>query len=202
MHASIATERPPYVTFETRAVEDNSVIGQRTYKDVIFALITPQGSKDRIEKVAVEWLATLQEQVHQGRFRPEWLAQYQATFKAWQNDQEPPVDGTRLRDWPGASPAQIKTMTELRLRTIEDLAAANEETITRLGMGGRALVLKAQDWLKANKDMAPALEELSTLRLRNKEQEDQITNMSTQLSQMQAQLNVLMQAQPAGLKPL
>lgn len=187
------TERPPYVRFESRAVEDrsNPDTTVKAFRDVDYALVTPMGSKDVAEKVVADWFQHLREQVQQGRFKAEWLMAFEGAYKAWKNDQEPPVDGLRLRDWPGITPAQIKTLTELRFRSVEDLAAANEETIHRLGMGGRALVQKAQDWLKASKDMAPTLEELSRLRVANEDQARQLSEALAAIGQLQAQVDIL-----------
>lgn len=50
--------------------------------------------------------------------------------------------GTDIRNWPVVSPAQIKNLFELHVHTIEDLAAANEEVISGIGMGGRMLKQK------------------------------------------------------------
>jgi hypothetical protein len=201
MQVGVAQERPPYVTFEVRPVEDRerSTQAQLAFKDVDFAIITPMGSKDRVERIASEWFVQLREQVAQNRFKHEWLTAFQNAYNAWKNDQEPPVDGTALRNWPAATPAQIKTMTDLRLRSVEDLAAANEEVIHRLGMGGRALVEKAREWLRSSKDIAPALEELSRLKVRNNELESQVSSMATQMQEMQAMLKTLVPAGAAGI---
>ena len=67
----IAEDRPPYVQFELRAVEDRSALietGHYGSKDVAFALITPAGSKDRVERNAEEWLEHIRTQVEEERF--------------------------------------------------------------------------------------------------------------------------------------
>jgi predicted RecB family nuclease len=56
-------------------------------------------------------------------------------------------------------PAQIKTLLDINVRTVEELAAANEETLNRVGMGGRALKQKAIIWLESSKRSAESLTE-------------------------------------------
>lgn len=162
--------RPPYVSFETRAVEDRAAsvdAGHYVAKDEIYAIITPAGSKDRTERVASEWFEQLAEQVRQERFPAEWLRSYKAMFKEWQEGNEPAVDGTDVRHWSVASPAQVAMLLNFKVRTVEDLSVANEETIGRLGMGARALKQRAIDWLAASKDSGKLTETVSSLRNEN-----------------------------------
>lgn len=68
---AVAEARPPYVMFETRAVEDRAASlekGHYVTRDVDYAIITPMGSKDRTERVIKEWFDQLQQQVAEGRF--------------------------------------------------------------------------------------------------------------------------------------
>lgn len=178
-------DRPPYVSYELRSVEDRSTSTETTkaYKDVAFALITPMGSKDRIERVASEWFVQLRRQTEEGRFKHEWLYGLEKQYEAWKNDQEAPVDGTPLKAWPMVTPAQYKTLTDLRLRSVEDLACANEEVISRIGMGGRTLSQKAKEWLESSKASAP-LEELSRLKVENSELRAQVGQMSADLKEL------------------
>lgn len=194
MQLGITPERPPYVTYELRAVEDRSASmeGRMAFKDVAYALITPMGSKDRFERVVSEWFVQLEKDVQNGRFNPGWLRNFRAQFHAWQNDQEAPIDGTPLKMWPLATPGQIKSMTDLRLRSVEDLAAANEEVIHRLGMGGRTLVQKARDFLEASKSSVP-LEELSRVKAENE-------TLRTDIGELRGQVKDLL-AVVGQLKP-
>lgn len=159
--------KPPYITFEKRAVERRKTAeegGEVFYVDVDFAMVTPHGSKDTVEKVVEDWLKQLKFEVQQQRFPQEWLNSYKASYEAWRNDQEPPLDGTDVRNWAAASPAEIKALIAARILTLEILATANEETIGRLGMGGRALKDKAIDYLTAKEGTAPLVQQLSALR--------------------------------------
>lgn len=192
MQASIAPERPAYVVFETRPLEDRTGAseGRLAYRDVDYAIITPMGSKDRLERVVSEWFTNLEAQVRAQRFDPSWLAGYKEAYKAWKEDREAPVSGTSLRDWPVLSPGQIKSLMDLRLRTVEDLAGANEETLSRIGMGARTLQQKAQNWLTMARESAP-VEEITNLRQQNKDLTGQVQSLVQQIRDLQGIVNQL-----------
>jgi hypothetical protein len=74
---------------------------------------------------------------------------------------------------------------------VEDLAQANEETISRLGMGGRDLKSKAVSWMAAAAGPGKVAEELSALRAslsdataRNEVLEKQVRDLATQLAKL------------------
>lgn len=163
-------ERPPYIVFETRPIEDRAASiknGRWTSKDTAFVIITPQGSKDRIERNAEEWFTQMTQQVDEGRFPRKWLDAYRGSYEAWKKDEEPPVIGAPIRNWPVVSPSQYKVLRDLRILTVEDLAQANEETLGRIGMGGRALKAKAVEWLAAASGLGIQVEEAERLRADN-----------------------------------
>lgn len=200
MTITIAEARPPYVTFEFRAEEDREAsitAGHYVAKDVAYALITPRGSKDRIERVAVEWFAQLKSDADSGRFPPEWTKHFERAFHEWKEGREAPISGTAVENWPAVSPAQLKTLQHLHIRTIEDLAAANEETIHRLGMGGRALKQKAVDWLSSAAGAGRASEEMSALRAELANLQERNASLESQLREFAAIARDLQSAKAA-----
>jgi len=199
---AIAEARPPYVTFELRAVEDREATiteGRFVAKDVAYAIITPQGSKDRIERVAEEWFAQLEQQSREDRFPGEWLRAFKSAFKDWQEGHEPAVNGTDVRNWPAASPAQVKALLDVRVRTVEDLAAANEETINRLGMGGRALKARAVEWLASASSTGKQAETLAALKAENADLKSRNDSLEAQLRDLAARLEAVEKAGPKKL---
>lgn len=189
-----AEERPPYVAFETRAVEDRTASlaqGCPVTRDVDFAVITPAGSRDMIEREVSDWFVMLAGQVAEGRFSALWFDGYKRSFELWKQGQETPESGTPVKNWPMASPAEVKMLLELRVRTVEDLANANEETILRLGMGGRALKDRAAAYIKAvgpskiANEIAALRVELDNLRVRNETLEEQNQKL---MAQVEAQI--------------
>lgn len=197
----IAKDRPPYVTFEVRAEEDRTKsleAGHFVAKDVVYALVTPMGSKDRLERVASEWLDKLRQDTAEGRFPQEWLQHFVNAHKAFIEGNEAPLSGTAIANWPPVSPAQVKTLQGLHVRTVEDLAAANEEVLGRIGMGGRALKQRAIDWLASAKDVGKVGEEISAMRVANEDLARRNEELQTQLQELARQVAALTPAQPAA----
>ena len=191
--AAVADERPPFVSFEVQAIEDRDAsnkAGHFVGKNVIYVYITPKGSKDRHISVAEEWLVKLKAQVAQGRFKQEWYDGYCRAYEAFKSGQQPVLDGTDIRNWRVASPAQIKTLVDINIRTIEDMAQANEETIARLGMGGRALKEKAREWLAAA-DQGKQTEAMDVLRAENENLKVRNETLEAQVASLAARLDAL-----------
>lgn len=161
-------ERPPYVAFETRAIEDRNAsieAGHYVAHDVDYVVITPAGSKDQIERVADEWLAQIRKQSAEGKYNPVWVQHFEAVYRQWKETNTIPDNGTSIKAWPLLSPAQVATVLAANIRTVEDLAAANEDAIRRLGMGGRDLKARAVAWLESAKDTGKVAAENAALRV-------------------------------------
>ncbi len=189
--------KPPYVVFETRDIEDREAsiaAGHYVGKDIVFAIVTPAGTRDRIEKVAEEWLAGVEEGVKQERIPASWLSAYKRALDDFRNSRETPEFGTPVKDWPGASSGQIKLLLDINVRTVEELASANEEVVQRIGMGGRALKQKAQAWLDSSNDVGKVASEIEKLRQRNEELEQRDIERNEQLEKMQRQIDALVPA--------
>lgn len=148
----VQKERPPYVTFEVRAVKDaeaSEAAGRAVYKDTDFAIIVPIGGKDKIEREVVGWLEAVGRQVEDQRTPEEWLRHFKAIYNAWKEGQEIPLNGLSVKMWPIATPSDVKNLLDANIKTVEDLASANEEMLRRLGIGGRSLKTKAQAYLES-----------------------------------------------------
>lgn len=181
MTPSVREDRPPFVQFETRAIENGSADGAASFRDVDFVIITPQGSKDKIEKVATEWLDQCRSQVKEARLPQTWFNHYKAIYDAFKEGKEAPVNGKPLITWTPASPGQIKTLLTYGLRSVEDLANANEEVIARLGMGGRQLRQLAINWLAEAKEIGVSAVQITELQAQNAVLKEQVERLSTQV---------------------
>lgn len=174
-------ERPPYVAFETRAIEDRNAsidAGHYVARDVDYVVITPAGSKDQIERIASEWMAQIRKQSAENRYNPVWVQHFEAVYKQWKETNTIPDNGTSIRAWPLLSPAQVATVLAANIRTVEDLAAANEDGIRRLGMGGRDLKNKAVAWLDSAKDTGKVAAENAALKLEMDALKAQVAELS------------------------
>lgn len=186
--------KPPYVQFENRVVEDREAsiaAGHFVGKDVVFAIVTPAGTRDRIERDAEEWLENVKEGVKQERMPSFWYDAYKRALQDFRESRETPEFGTPIMDWPGASPAQIKLLLDIGIRTIELLADANEETVQRIGMGGRALKQKAQAWLDASIGKGKVAAELEKLRVANATLEKRDAEREEEFKKLKAQVAAL-----------
>lgn len=180
--------RPPYVIFETRAVEDRTASvdsGHYVPKDVVFALVTPAGTKDRLEKEADAWLEGILEGVRQERIPADWYDQYKDALERYRRNQEIPENGISILNWPAVSPAQTRLLLDLNLRTVEDVAAMTEEAVQRIGMGARALKARAQAYLDTAKTTGVPAAELETLRQKNSELEARNDDLTTRIETLE-----------------
>jgi hypothetical protein len=154
-------------------------------------IVTPAGTRDRIEREATAWLANIEEGVKQERIPSMWLTAYRQALEAYKQQREAPEFGSPIIDWPSASPAQIKTLLDINVRTVEELAAANEETLGRVGMGGRALKQKAIIWLESSKDSGKLTEEVAQLRIENEELKLRDAEREQRLAQLEKTVEAL-----------
>jgi len=183
MSVALAPQRPPYTEFKVIAKDDpkKSVeLGYRVTKDVEMAFIMQPGSKDQVEMIASEWLASIKRKSLEGRadaYPPDWVDAFHKKYEAWKSGMEPPLNGTSVKQWALLSPAQAENFISLRILTIEDVAAMTEEAMARLGMGGRNLREQAREWLKGKQIADAAMTENLELKKRVQELEDLMKQM-------------------------
>lgn len=162
----VSNDLPPYVVFERRAVEDRTAsvnAGHYVHKDVDYAIITRAGARDTFEQEVEVWFSQLARRVKDSQFPAEWLRAYRESYAAWCKGEELPAEGTPVKTWPVASPAQIKDMLAVGIRTVEDLARLPDNELSSLGIGAMSLKQKAQAWLASAQNTGKATEQLATL---------------------------------------
>lgn len=100
--------------------------------------------------------------------------------------------GFPVEQWPALNVAEAATLKALNVYTVEQLAEVSDETVERLGMGGRDLRTKAQAFLAAAKDSAITSKqavELARLKEDNELQKmelEELRQMVKQLSDKEA----------------
>lgn len=191
MEAKNPDERPAYVRFEVRAVEDREAsirLGHYSSKDVEFAIITPAGSKDEVEKKVDEWLAQIKQQAREGRMPPQWEEGYRQAYAAWKRGEEIPLSGTPIRGWVVLGPSQQQRCLAANIRTVEDLALINGEGLARIGMGGQELKQKAQAWLSASVNIGVVVQENSALKVKVADLEAQVARLNERNAALAQQL--------------
>lgn len=196
-------ERPAYVRFERRPVEDKvASVAQGRYvaRDVDFALITPPYSKDCVEHKVDKWFAENDRKVRIGRMPKEWAKMYRDAYQLWLDGQEIPEQGTPIKGWGLISPAQQEMLIRINCRTVEDLAAINDEGMKRIGMGALELKNKAVNWLRTLKDHGPLAMQVTTLETENKLLREQVGTLVKKVEQLQAALPEPVRAGDATLR--
>jgi hypothetical protein len=194
--------RPPYVQFSRRAVEarrpallpdgrSNPEAGQIFWKDADFVTITQTGGKDKVEKEVGPWLENCKIAVQADRMPREWLMAYELGYEAWKKQQEAPIQGTPIRNWPLLTPAQIENMTRLNVLAVEDLATANEQTLAGIGIGARELKQKAIDWLSMKQNEGPVIEQLNSFRINFEELQKQVRDLQERNERLERDNSVL-----------
>lgn len=184
-------ERPAYVMFEMRAVEDRAATianGYFTTKDVEFALITPPYSKDCNEKECAAWLRENDDHVRQGRIPAAWRDKWKAAYDAWKNGQEAPLDGTPIKGWGAISPAQAANLITIGIKTVQDLAKMNDEGVRRVGMGAIDLKNRAAAWLKAEAGPGKAAQEIASLKSENTQLAEQVKQLAATVDELKSMM--------------
>lgn len=185
IQAGAGEGRPAFVQFEMRAVEDRAKSaeeGHPVYNDVPWAIVTaPGGTSTVIEKRAEVFLKE--------KAGTEFGDFYRRSFDAWMEGQEPPVDGMALSQWPAIKPGQLKACIAANLRSVEDLAAAPDDALRRVGIGARALQERAKAWLATSQDVGVAAEELAALREENTSLKELVTELRTAVESLKSQVD-------------
>lgn len=177
--------RLPFVRFDSQVRETKDDQGHTVYSDVVYAYITPAGGKDEVVKVADEWIRELRDKsMTRGPFDSaaneytKWYEGFSEMLKRYRAGQEMQTTGTPLRASMAFSKAEIAACEAVKVFSIEDLASANEEAMSRMGMGGRNLKMKAQKLLES-KDGDRLAQENEALRV-------QLASLTEKVDQMLA----------------
>ena len=199
-------ERPAYVQFERRAVEDkpeSEKQGLSISKDVDFVKVTPPYSKDCYVQQVDVWFKNVENNVKNNRTPQLWLDHWKQAYEAFLKGQDAPLLGTPIRDWSAISPAQIKNLIHLNILTIEDLANANDEGLKRIGMGAVELRNKARNWLQAANDHGPLVMKVTALENENNQLKGTIESLQNKIQALTQQIgniaNQNLQIIPEGI---
>lgn len=180
-------DRPAYVRFQRRAVEDRRLKnenGSWPKRDVDYVLVTPPYSKDCFEQIAGDWFDQMRAEVNNGRLPQEWFDRYELMFQKWQQGQELPPNGEPIRGWNVISPAKQENLIAMGIITVEDLAAANDEGKRRIGMGASELVTKAKAWLSQMKDKGPLTQKIAEVESSNAQLQAQNESLQKRVSEL------------------
>ncbi len=179
-----ARSRPPFIRFEERSVEDRDATiasGGLKMKAVDWVIVSQPGSKDTVEKEAKQWLEAAK---HNPNFDPAWVDRFHTYYRMWKEGQEITPDGTHVRMWAPISKAEAEQLIASGLRTVEDLAIANEQALQAYGIGARGLQQKARAWLESAAKTGKTAEEITHLRAKTESQDKQIEELREKIRQL------------------
>lgn len=192
-------ERPPYVTFETRAIEDRNKTaetGVYEVKDVVYVLVTPYGTRDQHEAVASKWMEQQEQKAKQGKIPPQFLDYYKRAYKNYlESEDTETLDGHPIKTWATIGPSDQKRILNANIFTIEDLAAAPAEALDAIGMGALALKRKAQAWLDSG-EQGKSAEKIVALEQEKERLQEQAEKQSKLIDELAARLEAL-ESKPA-----
>lgn len=116
--------------------------------DELWVKVTAIGGKDTLDKKAEDWINGLVANAEAGRIPASWPRDFRNALEEWREGEELPVQGTPIKSWPALSPAQREALLGWKVRTVEELALANDELKQRIGMGAEHLVQMAKRWVE------------------------------------------------------
>lgn len=198
----------PIAVFSTEAHAVKDKDGVTSYVNRHMVTIQQAGSKDSVEKVAEDWLKDLAaKSVTRGDFDPQaneyrdWYEYFSKRFEAYKQGLEMPLDGTPIKMCLSFTPAERAQCESVRLYTLESLAAANEEVIARLGMGGRTLKTKAAKMLETQAGGKLA-EQNAALQQKVDELTAQVQELRTMLGRDPSESNSNVESQMAEMRAM
>jgi hypothetical protein len=176
--------RPPYVKYEERSFEDRAATqaeGRLIMRSVDFVIIRQTGSKDTVETEAKPWLDSLK---NQKEMHPDWISHFHKQFDAYKSGQEITPIGTHVKTWPLISKAQCDMLLNANLRTVEDVAGANEDSLRNVGIGARELQQKARAWLDNAQANGKGAEKMVSLQVTVDDQTNQIAALTKLVNEL------------------
>lgn len=194
----VDNDRPPYVTFERRAVEDRAaseLAGHYKTKDVDFVIVTRPGSRDTVEKEAEVWVREIEQKSksrpgQQAQVPSTWGPAFRQAYEQWKAGEEIPTEGTPIKGWPLLSPGAQKELVHAGIRTVEDLAALPDGDLGGLGIGAMSYKQKAKAWLLSANDTGKAASQIADLTQKieqlvslSQQQAEEIKNLRAKLPQ-------------------
>lgn len=108
-----------------------------------------------------------------------WLEHY----RAWKADEEAPIEGTPLSEWPYINKGQFQQCKKIGLRSIEQVANAEENDLRNINQG-RKLKYAAQAFLETAADKGKVAGEVVELRKQNKFLEDKLHELTAQVEEL------------------
>jgi hypothetical protein len=102
---------------------------------------------DEIPSISIQWPG-MDETVR--RIEPQDISEYPELYARFKAGSEPVLEGTPITEWPMMTGSAMRELQYLGFKTVEQLAAATDESKRKLGPLSKFCKL-AQDWIDAAK---------------------------------------------------
>ena len=153
--------------YEEKQVDASEQAGLPVYKTKEYVRIRPMGSRDEVYR----------------EVRPSDLKRFPRQYQAFKLNQEMPLEGMPLKEWPIVGRGEIEILNTIGIRTVEELANAPDGAVEKI-RSGHTYKRKAQTYLAAAKDGAHAQKLAAALAQRDGE----IELLKVQMKQLAARL--------------
>lgn len=118
--------------------------GQEIYEDKEYILIISPGQ--RLSEIRRK--ATDKDKIN-----------YSVQYAAFKNGKAQPIIGTPLTNLPGLTPARVKELEYLNIRTVQHLLEVPDSALPKIGPDARELQIKARAFLEKNDSRVLVLED-------------------------------------------
>lgn len=179
LHVSHGDDTRLFVEFYTEAVHqkaESEKVGRPLYKDVPFIKIMFPGDKNKLINRPVRFEGNGVEPSDTDRFPRQW--------DAYQKQQEQPILGTPITEWPQITKSQALELKGLNIHTVEMLANVSDGALQNIGMGARELRSKAQAWIAQATDHAAVSSQIAALTKENESLKTDLAMMKEQLASL------------------
>ena len=192
MPITLMDDSPPYLDFSItakRMVKGKGNNVEVFFEDSEIVTITPMGdNKTQVIKEVPDWMSHLEERHHHHMISDDYLNLCKKSYKAWQENREAPINGTPVDQCASLSPAEVEMVKHANIRSIEDLAAINDEGLQAIGMGARKLKEKAKAYVDSIESRSATSERMESLQGDLETANEERDRMADRLEAMEARL--------------
>ena len=114
--------------------------------------------------------------------RTRWAEEYEA----WKKGVEAPISGTPLREWPQITPAEIASLSQIHIFSLEDLVGVPDSVLDVVPRG-LTLKHKAESYLSSAASTGVVSEQMNAMKSDNDELKRQLEEMAGELAALKAE---------------
>lgn len=132
-------------------------------------------------------IAGMEKEEFFGPVNDYWKGRFPEEWDAFQKGETVAATGTPVQRWPQLTPGQVKNLKALDFHTVEDVAAASDAQIQKIGMGANKLREEAQKFLSLSK-MAADMGQMEELRESLAAKDDAMAAQAERMAAMESRM--------------